>query len=380
MPTRRERFIELPAAAPGTTRLIRVVEYGREGARPKAYLQAAIHADEIPGILVLRYLQRLLDDADRSGRIDGHVVLVPMANPVGAGQRVHGRMIGRYSFGDGVNFNRGHADLTDAVAADVGDRLGDDVEENRDLVRAALREHAAALHVADETAALKKTLLGLAIDADICLDLHCDEEALLHAYSLAATSARGAALAAQLGCRALLLADESGGDPFDEAVFAPWLKLARAYRDRPIPAPPLAATIEYRGAADVDARLAAPDADNLLKLLMREKVVRGDPGALPAPLCEATPLAGVNRVRAPHAGVVLLDAKPGERVDAGDVVARIHDPYAPSDADLTEVPANGSGLVYSRTRARMVAPGQPLVAIAGREADPSRKGGLLLSD
>ena len=36
-----------------------VLRFGTPGARPKAYLQAGLHADELPGMLVLHKLARL---------------------------------------------------------------------------------------------------------------------------------------------------------------------------------------------------------------------------------------------------------------------------------------------------------------------------------
>ncbi len=52
--------IPLIVMSPGTGRAITVYPYGAKGARPKAYLQAGIHADEIPGMLVLHHLVRRL--------------------------------------------------------------------------------------------------------------------------------------------------------------------------------------------------------------------------------------------------------------------------------------------------------------------------------
>ena len=55
MPHRQER-IALPAMTPGTRRSIALHRFGRAGARPKAYLQAAIHANELPGAMALHHL------------------------------------------------------------------------------------------------------------------------------------------------------------------------------------------------------------------------------------------------------------------------------------------------------------------------------------
>ncbi len=68
------------------------------------------------------------------------------------------------------------------------------------------------------------------------LDLHCDGEAEVHLYTQAASLDRLMPLAALTGCRAVLLADVSGGNPFDEAVSRPWLDLA-ARLPRPSRAP-----------------------------------------------------------------------------------------------------------------------------------------------
>ena len=88
MPTTINR-IELPSPAPGTQRTLRVHRYGTPGARPKAYFQATLHADEIPGLLVAQHLLRGLEQAQAEGRIIGEVVVVPVANPIGLGQHVN---------------------------------------------------------------------------------------------------------------------------------------------------------------------------------------------------------------------------------------------------------------------------------------------------
>ena len=61
--------LPLPAAHSATARHLVIHRYGRPGARPKAYLQGSLHADETPPMLVLHHLVRLLDDAERAGGI-----------------------------------------------------------------------------------------------------------------------------------------------------------------------------------------------------------------------------------------------------------------------------------------------------------------------
>ena len=70
----------LPPMSLGTERHLTVHAYGDPDARPKAYLQAGLHADELPGSLVLHHLMSCkLENswsppslADRAGAKDQH--------------------------------------------------------------------------------------------------------------------------------------------------------------------------------------------------------------------------------------------------------------------------------------------------------------------
>ena len=135
--TRETSRIPLIAMSPGTGRAITVHRYGVKGARPKAYFQAGIHADEIPGMLVLHHLTRRLDEADARGEIIGEIVVVPFANPIGLGQRYEGDLLGRYEFRGGGNFNRNFPRLDEAIGDAVEGKLGADAEANTTLIRAA---------------------------------------------------------------------------------------------------------------------------------------------------------------------------------------------------------------------------------------------------
>ena len=140
--------LELLSDTPGTRRALTVLRYGRPGAGPKAYLQAALHADEVPALVVAHALREKLAALDAAGLIRGEVVLVPFANPIGLGQTVLGQQQGRFALHDGKNFNRGFADLAPRVCALVEGRLGDDEATNQALVRVAIRQAAAELRAA----------------------------------------------------------------------------------------------------------------------------------------------------------------------------------------------------------------------------------------
>ena len=360
MPVRE--FIELVAPAPGVSCRVAVQRYGGPGRGPKAYIQAALHADEVPALLVAQHLVACLSALEAQGRIAGEIVLVPAANPIGLAQRLLGQHEGRFDLRDGLNFNRGFAELGAAAAERVKGRLGDDAARNVALVREALRESAQALSAATPAQDLKRRLLQLAIDADTVLDLHCDGEAEMHLYAMASQRETAAELGALLGARAVLLADESGDSPFDEACSRPWAVVRQALGASALPLACFATTVELRGQADVDHRLAAQDAEAIVEFLRRRGVVSGTPAPLPAPLCEPTPLAGSEPIEAPHAGVVVYRADLGTQVQAGQPVVDLVD--AASGA-VTTLAARSSGRFYARVPTRWAAPGQRLGKIAG---------------
>src|SRR5262249_48049714 len=140
----------------------------------------------------------------------------------------------------------------------------------------------------------------------------------------------------------------------------------------------LAATVEYRGLADVSDELAAGDAAALARFLIRRGVLAGDPGPLPPPRAEATPLDAVDQVRATRAGIVVCAAAPGQQVQTGDLVATLVDPLAePGEAVRSELRSRTSGVLFARTRRRLARPGDIIAKIAGTEPFPDRKRNLL---
>jgi predicted deacylase len=364
----RRETILLPGVASGVRRELTVLRFGRPGARPKGYLQAGLHADELPGMLVLRELAALLAES----QVTGEVVVVPVANPVGLGQQVLGYLRGRYEANTGANFNRGYADL--AVVGDtVAGRLGPDPFANVAVIRAAMREALDEAPPLGEIAALRHALLGLAHDADLVLDLHADNEAALHLYVGTPLWPDAADLAAELGAEAVLLAEVSGGNPFDEACSGPWWALARRFPDAPIPPACLAATVELRSNNAADEGLARQDAHALLRLLVRRGLVVGEAGPLPPLRCEATPLEAMQQVIASSAGIVLYRARLGDRLAPGDVVAEIVDPLGPA----VPVEARTAGVLFARHDQPYAWPGKVIGKIAGREPLPERRGELL---
>ena len=98
---RREHPLLSPSL--GSQKHLVSFRYGAADARPKVYLQASLHAEELPGMLVAHHLRPLLEAAERAGRLRGQVVLVPAANPIGLSQRLNHRAMGRFEFGTASN-------------------------------------------------------------------------------------------------------------------------------------------------------------------------------------------------------------------------------------------------------------------------------------
>ncbi|MEO8119508.1 MAG: succinylglutamate desuccinylase/aspartoacylase family protein [Rhodoferax sp.] len=351
--------------------------FGAPGQQPKVYIQASLHADELPGMLVAHHLRALLADADTAGQIQGEVVLVPVANPLGLAQRLDHKPMGRFDLGTSENFNRHYPDLAKTILSAVQNVLGNDPQANVLAVRHAVGDYLRSWVPATELQSLRRTLLTLAFDADFVLDLHCDAEAVMHFYTEESCWPQLAPLARFLGSEAILLAKNSGGGPFDECLSGVWWQLADALAAAgqavPLPQGCCTTTIELRGEADVSHAWAQTDAQAIYAWLQHTQVIRcPQPPDVPPFKCQPTPLAGSETVTTPVPGVVVFAAKVGDTLRKGDLVAEVIDPIA----DRTQrVLAGVDGVLFARIRDRYITAGGELAKIAG--ATPFRTGALL---
>lgn len=361
---KKEEKIRLPQASPGMSRDISVIRYGQKGAGPKVYIQAGLHADEAPGYMVAHYLSLLLDKAE----ITGEIILVPAANPIGLSQWRDEFLQGRFNFANSINFNRSHLDLIRQVSKRIDSKLTGNEADNVTLIRQIFRDVIDEVQPQDEADFLKKQLLSLACDADIVLDLHCDHDALMHIYMGTPLWPDARDLSAQMGADVTLLASNSGGNPFDEACSRMWWDLAELHPEHPIPAACLSATIELRGIADTDKEQVENDARNIFHFLQRRGIINGIAPELPALKNEATPLTGVDYIKAQSPGIVSFIKHPGEWVKRSEVIAEILNPLPQSgEAEMTEVKAATDGLLFTKNYDRFARPGRVLAKVAGAE-------------
>ncbi len=371
--------IDHPLLSPslGSRKSVTSFHFGEAGHGTKIYIQASLHAEELPGMLVAHHLRAQLETAEAAGLIRGEIVLVPVANPIGLAQRLDHKPMGRFELDTSENFNRHYPDLAAAVFPHVVEKLGDDDAVNVKLVRQAIGDYLAQWEPDTELQSLRRTLLQLSHDADYMLDLHCDCEGVLHFYTEEPCWPSMAPLAHFLGAQAILLARNSGNRPIDECLSSAWWQLAErlkvAGKQHALPQGCCSTTIELRGELDVTHVFAKQDALAIVNWLQFIGVWSCDQApVVPAPRCAATPLAGSETLNARTPGVVVYAAEPGQLMKVGDLVAEVIDPI---DNVTEHVTAGVAGVFYARIRDRYITAGGELGKIAG--TTPFRNGNLL---
>ena len=382
--THKQGKIALPQMTPGTRRSIAFHRFGKVGARPKVYLQAAIHANELPGAMVLHHLMPMLAAADRAGRIRGEIVVVPTINPIGLAQLVGNNHLGRYELLGRDNFNRNWPDLSGPVEERVGKRLARDATANVAAIRRAALASLGALRPQNELQALRTAAMKLAVDADIVLDLHCDLQAALHLFiSRKDWPGAAQALAADIGAQATLY-----NDPYPDALTfsgvnsALWARLAERFPGADIPQACLSATLEYRGQSDVNHRYGEADARNLYRFFVRRGIIAGRAGGLPRLKAQATPIAGMDVGYCPKPGILVFHVREGDRVRKGMAVCEVIDPADPRGPRArTQMLSRTDGILFSRRPdGRLAWPGMVAYRIAGAKELAHRKGMSGLDD
>lgn len=370
----------LEGDTPGRSTELNYYRVGPTKADRKVYLQAAIHADEQPGILVLHHLLQLLRDADKAGDLNAQFVVFPMVNPLGMADIEFGQHQGRYNRGTGVNHNRGWPSLYPAVGQELIEKLGEDGDENIAMVRAALRAWVDDMPQLTALQQWRQTLFAEACDADYVFDIHCDDDSLIHIFSVPQLQDSMQQLADRTGAAATLMAENSGGGFFNEVWPGIWLRLARECPDKPIPLPVVSCTIEYRGKFDTFDDLNRGDAENLYGYFQAQELISGKALGNKTQAPAATDLRATEYLRAPQAGLLVYCVELGDRVARGDRVADLLR-LDGEGAFIERIPimAGTTGLVLSRVVKKYVWRDANISKIVGTEILDSR-GEYLLSD
>ena len=376
--------IHLPQMTPGTSRTIAWFRFGKAGARPKVYIQSSVHANELPGAMLLHYLLPMLVEADKAGRIDGEIIVVPTMNPIGQSQLVGNTHLGRYDLLSRDNFNRNWPDLSGAVADAVGRKLGRDAKVNVGLIRKAALGSLKAMQPMNELQTMKVEMMKLSIDADVVLDLHCDSEAILHVFATERDiGGTVEEFSADIGAPSTMY-----NHPYPEALTfsgvngALWPRLAGRFPDAAIPQACFSVTVELRSQHDVSHALGEADAANLFRHLVRKGVIAGKAGPLPKLKSAPTPIGGMDVGYCPKPGFVVYLVEAGAKVKDGEAICEIIDPRDPGGpAARTAMRARSDGILFSRKRNGGLAwPGMVAFRIAGPRMLAHRKGVSGLDD
>lgn len=350
----------------GTNREIVSFHYGAENSGQKIYIQASLHADELPGMLVAHHLRKRLDALDAEGKIHGEIIVVPVANPVGLAQTLLHSQVGRFEMATGENFNRHYPAMYPDIAERVAPKLGADAASNARTVRDAMLGQLDALTPKTELESMRRVLMRLSCDADVVLDLHCDSDAVLHLYTGTPLWSQCEPLARYMGAYATLLATESGDNPFDEACSQTWWQLAEHFKDRfPIPMACLSVTVELRSQTDVNHVIASQDAENIIAFLTHRGVIDGVAPPLPDLIYAATPLAGSEAIASPVSGVVAFLKRPGDWIKSGEPLAEVINPLT---SEISTIVSQTDGVLYALENRYFATAGMRLAKVAGAKA------------
>lgn len=362
----------LVSPAIGTAREVVSFHYGEPTTDKKIYIQAALHADEAPGLLVAHYLRAQFAKLEIEQKLNCEVIIVPVANPIGLAQWLDHTHIGRFELSTAENFNRHYPDIASTVATTIAPLLNQDAAHNARVIREAMMIALSQLTPKTELASLRQTLFTLAADANVMLDLHCDAEAKLHLYTGSPLWKDVEPLARYMGAVATLLETTSGDNPFDEACSRTWWLMQERFADKPIPLGCVSVTVELRGSADVSHATAQQDANGIVNYLIHQGYITGVVEPLPALVAEATPLAGSEAIESPVSGVVSFLRELGETIKVGDAVVDVTNPIT---GETTVLKATTEGILYARENRRFAHAGMRLCKIAGKV--PFRTGKLL---
>lgn len=375
------KTVALRGDAPGSVTEFTWYAVGPADAPEKVHLQAALHADELPGTMLLHHLLPMLRQADDNGWLRARFTVMPMVNPIGMQNFTFYSHIGRYDTRTGVNYNRRWPDLFSLIRTQLSGRLKEDELFNVNLIRKAVLAWIEGQQPRTAAEQLRLLILKECHDAEFILDLHCDSDSLPYIYTSPELMPELQDLTDWMGAEATLTAADSGGGSFDEVLPLLYRKVAQANPGKPVPMATATATLEYRGQSDVHDTYGADDARRLWGFLCGRNLIDADPGPRPKSMPAATPFEATEIVRVDRPGMIAYRVDLGERVSKGQPIADLIALDGP-EAFMSRMPifAGTDGFILSRSLTKYVTRGANIAKIVGMQPLPSRRGAYLLED
>lgn len=370
----------LPDTFMGTSRKINIHHFGEEGARPKVYIQAGTHADELPANLAAIHLLDRLKQEDSAGNIIGEIILIPLANPIGSAQVSLNDHQGRYHAQSGQNYNRGWFNTSAKVAEKTLEKLSEDVAENTEIVRDAIKTELENSKAKNEMEALHLHQMKLAHDADIALDMHTDAQAEMHLYLDPDAWPEAKDLATLLNAPIVMFARNSGDSPFEETIAEPFIKVNEAAGEPKVNVP-FTTVLELRGECDTSDELAKVDAKAITDFLINRGVIKGEKPEIGEFSGIAADFTATQIVIAPSPGIIIYKRPLGDMVKPGDVILEIVNPAVEDpNASRVQVKAETEGRLFTNIGHRLAWPGTAIAKIHGLKPIEGRESGDLLYD
>ena len=338
-------------------------------------IQAGLHADECPPILVASQLVEKLTELEAAQRLRACIRVITQANPIGGSQWLRGHHVGRIDLSSGRNFNRQLPQLADQILTELTRRLTDDAAKNRQSARELWLEALSGYPVESPVDALHVVLLSRAIEASWVLDLHSDDEAEPHVYGFPSATAETVDMAARLGAPTVLMAQSSGAESFDDTLMDFWATLHAEFPDAGFAQPLIAMTIELRGTRDVSRALAEQDAEAILDALRAHDLIAGVASEV-SQTVSVKPLAGMDPVTAPDSGLLVWHAHLGDVFEAGTLLAELYRPDRPNSPALA-IRARVAGRLIAKRGHPWVRSGDVVAKVASDQPLAWRVGALL---
>ena len=354
------KFQRVPVLELASGDKLSVPVYTFEGTKPgapTAYLQSAVHGSEVQGSLVLA----LLVEHFKKHPPLGNVRIVPNANPAGLNNKRGEYTDGRFDAVTGDNFNRSYFLPTtnfpwdQFLSANANASDAKVATAFRAEMKKALRLRQAKGGVIADRIALNLQLLS--IDYDHCLDLHCANQSERHCYAPEYT--RDDVAYFQIP-NILLMPNDAFSGAMDEVFFLPWAELARR-RGTPGTVLVQSFTLELGDQECIDRKFAEKDLAGILSYLAHRGVVRGTAKKNKPVYCT---LENYTTVHSPGGGLVEWQAKPGDHVKQGQLLALIL--KFEKDPVFFEVRSPIDGIITLRHSSAVAHEGAELLKIIGR--------------